>query len=388
MHPGGSTLPVGPGIGATQPVCVVISPTRAAGMFSIITVAEPTMIIPGPLGTQDGRVQGVVVSITRAAGWLPISTVLAPLMMVSGNAGWATGVGVGAGGWIGAWQCGESWSTWSPRRAAGLDMTAPLYRGADADIIRLAVLVIRNEQIRVFRREAEARFDRRLGAHFRQFFPRQCGFLGEGPLLAGLQAGRRQAEAKGFRAQREIALYISLMFLLGAGFESDPQIPWAAAILEDRTPVDPFARLTRLYEAASDHLDRAAGANNEHLVKALLRLRAYDIRSINRSEPARFEEEMLALFGRLYPQKAAVQGEAASRALIRQGVVLARADGLVGRVGASLYLGMMFFLGSGFGRDPLVPWAGEVLCAPGLAEEEKVRRLHSRCMEFLELSLA
>ncbi len=114
---------MGLGIGATQPVWAVMSPTRAAGMFSISTVPDPRAIIPGPLGTQPGSVQGVVVSVSRAAGWPPISTVAAPLMMVNGSAGWAEGVGTGAGGWIGAWQCGASWRTMSPRRAAGLDMS-------------------------------------------------------------------------------------------------------------------------------------------------------------------------------------------------------------------------------------------------------------------------
>lgn len=111
-------MPTGPGIGATQAVWAVMSLTRAAGRLPISTVAEPRAIIPGPPGTQPGRRQGAVVSVKRAAGWPPISTVGSPLMMVKGSAGWADGVGTGAGGWIGAWQWGESWRTMSPRRAA------------------------------------------------------------------------------------------------------------------------------------------------------------------------------------------------------------------------------------------------------------------------------
>src|SRR6186997_1700040 len=99
---GGRTLPVGAGMGATQPEWAVKSPARAAGKLAIMTVAEPLAIIPGPLGTHVGRVQGAVVSETRAAGEPPIRTVGAPLMIASGSAGCATGVGTGAGGWIGA----------------------------------------------------------------------------------------------------------------------------------------------------------------------------------------------------------------------------------------------------------------------------------------------
>ena len=79
----------------------------AAGRPPINTVTPPGgMIMPGPPGTQPGSMQGIVVSVTRAAGRLLIRTVGSPLMIISGNPGCGTGVGVGAGGWIGAWQCG------------------------------------------------------------------------------------------------------------------------------------------------------------------------------------------------------------------------------------------------------------------------------------------
>lgn len=70
-QPGGRILPVGPGMGATQAGCKVMSPTRAAGRPPIITVAEPFPIMPGPPGTQPGSVHGAV---TR--GRLPVSDVI------------------------------------------------------------------------------------------------------------------------------------------------------------------------------------------------------------------------------------------------------------------------------------------------------------------------
>lgn len=72
---GGRTLPTGLGIGATQLACAVMSFALAAGMLPIMTVADPFAIIPGPAGTQLGRLQGTVVSATRAAGEPPINTV-------------------------------------------------------------------------------------------------------------------------------------------------------------------------------------------------------------------------------------------------------------------------------------------------------------------------
>lgn len=101
-------MPVGLGMGATQVAWLVMSPTRAAGRLQINTVGDPFAMMPGPPGTQPGSMHGVVMSVTRAAGRLPMSTVGAPLMMIKGRAGWGTGVGTGAGGWIGAWQWGAA----------------------------------------------------------------------------------------------------------------------------------------------------------------------------------------------------------------------------------------------------------------------------------------
>ena len=97
-QPGDWILPVGDGIGATQPACIDASPTRAAAIPQIFTVPEPAEMIPGPLGTQLANMQIIVMSPTRAAGILPIMTVGAPKMIASGTAGWATGVGTGAAG--------------------------------------------------------------------------------------------------------------------------------------------------------------------------------------------------------------------------------------------------------------------------------------------------
>lgn len=120
-------FPVGDGIGATQEACAVKSPMRAAGRLLIIVVPEPFDISPGPAGTHGISVQILVMSETRAAGMFPISTVGAQgLRIGSGSGGCGTGVGVGAGGWMGAWQCGASCNTISIMRAAGFDISKTL----------------------------------------------------------------------------------------------------------------------------------------------------------------------------------------------------------------------------------------------------------------------
>lgn len=99
LEQGAMTLPVGPGMGATQPAWAVMSSWRAAGRPLWNTVMEPLAITPGPLGTQLGRVQGVEMLPTTAACLPLIITVgMHADTMVHGCGGCGCGVGVGAGG--------------------------------------------------------------------------------------------------------------------------------------------------------------------------------------------------------------------------------------------------------------------------------------------------
>jgi len=81
---------------------MVMSVILAAGIPPTITVADPMTTFPGPAGTQPAVIQGPVVLPTVAAGWPPMRTLNAPVTIGSGKPGCGTGVGTGAGGWIGA----------------------------------------------------------------------------------------------------------------------------------------------------------------------------------------------------------------------------------------------------------------------------------------------
>src|SRR5579872_6958857 len=101
--PGGRILPVGLGIGATQDGNDIMSLTRAAGRPPNITVVDPMATIPGAPGMHGGTIHGPVILPSSAAGRFSISTVETQLFR-SGNGigGFAIGVGVGSGGWIGS----------------------------------------------------------------------------------------------------------------------------------------------------------------------------------------------------------------------------------------------------------------------------------------------
>ena len=66
---------------------------------------------------------------------------------------------------------------------------------------------------------------------------------------------------------------------------------------------------------------------------------------------------MVRTLSRFYPQKAAHQGESATRAVVRDAAVLARRHAVTGQQHVGLLAGLGFMLGSGFHRDPQFPWA-------------------------------
>lgn len=57
---GGMILPVGQGMGPTQPGKLTISPSLAAGRLLVNTLDDPFTMMPGPPGTQPGIMQGNV----------------------------------------------------------------------------------------------------------------------------------------------------------------------------------------------------------------------------------------------------------------------------------------------------------------------------------------
>lgn len=53
-----------------------------------------------------------------------------------------------------------------------------------------------------------------------------------------------------------MAIYTVLMFLLGSGFDTDEQFPWAAAVLEHGSIPDGAQRADRLYDEARGQLKK------------------------------------------------------------------------------------------------------------------------------------
>jgi hypothetical protein len=250
------------------------------------------------------------------------------------------------------------------------------------------MLVIRKEQMQALKASVELQFEERLGRHLFEAFTRQCERLGAAQVGAVVRLGVARARRHGYVGERDVFLWLCLMLMLGSFFDDDPQLQWVADIVGgpslaagDRAP------LLRLHAAAMSYLDRVAGEDNEHLVKALIRVRDFDAALFRDRDQGGLLAELPRICEAWYPQKAAVQGPAATGATMTTAAEQARARGLTSSFGQGIYAGVAFMLGAGFAGDPQFPWASAALATDG-AGDGRAAALYAEAMAYLQFGLA
>ncbi len=251
------------------------------------------------------------------------------------------------------------------------------------------MLVIRNAQVTALGQVTRDGFEEELTAFVLKNYPRESRQAG-GPaqIRIFVRQGIAAAESFGLGTQRELRIFVALMLMLGADFPRDFQIPWAAEALAETSFPDATLRCEHLFGTALSYLEATAGKRGELIVRALLRVRAFDLRTVPSVLGAAWVTEVCGIWKRLYPEKFEFQGEAICRALIEHAIPRAHACGLHDAVGIFLHATLMFFAGIGYDRDPLHPWATAVLAGGSGAPDPGIgQRLYAAAMEHLEQSL-
>jgi hypothetical protein len=250
-------------------------------------------------------------------------------------------------------------------------------------------LVIRNEQMRALGAALQSRFEAQLAAVFLRNYPRECHQAGgEAAVLRWVRSGLLRAGAAGFRSRFESGRWLSLMFILGADFARDPQLPWVRALLDDTTLTDATDRISLLYEQTVDYLGETAGEDAELVVRALLRMRDLDLQGLPQLDGEAWVAACCDRLRALYPQKFDFQGPELTSSAVRLHLARARSLGLSGAAGEFLFVLLAFMLGSGFDTDPLHGWAGEILQARGASAADRAARLEAAARDHLALSLS
>ena len=120
-------------------------------------------------------------------------------------------------------------------------------------IAGLNMLTIRNDQMSVFSEASVKEFSDWTLVHLRKFFPKYRA-ASDYTLRELIEYGIARARVYRVTARREVCRYIDLMAVFGRDFDTDPQLPWAAEILQH--PGFGATRIPRLMDSAQKHLRR------------------------------------------------------------------------------------------------------------------------------------
>jgi len=220
--------------------------------------------------------------------------------------------------------------------------------------------------------------------HIKKYFPKYYEIMGEPTVRKVIRYSIERAETYGLTTERDVCLYINLVFLLGSNFDTDVQFPWAAATLKDEMIKGSVIRIDKLYEIAMDYLGRVNGDNNIYLALALRKIREVPFGEFSYAVSEDVVRKVISQLKNVWPEKCQYLGNSILHQLVQHGIKSARRYNITGEKGLVLYIGLMFMLGSGFDNDPQFPWATAVLRNEVLTEQSaKVERLHTEAMAFL-----
>lgn len=119
------------------------------------------------------------------------------------------------------------------------------------------MLIIRDEQMAVFREHALKKFELQMVSHFNRYLPKQTKALGNKDLRSLIRDGMNKATIYGFAIEYDMSRYIALMLLLGPQFDTDPEFSWAKEILDDEDLGGGRGTMDVLYEKANQYLMNA-----------------------------------------------------------------------------------------------------------------------------------
>jgi hypothetical protein len=249
------------------------------------------------------------------------------------------------------------------------------------------MLVIRREQLELLDQVIRTAFENEMVAHSKEFSPRLCEVIGEEQLRVALRTAIDRANGYGFTNRGPVRLFIELMFLFGSGFDTDPQYPWAASILQ--ASGDQMQRAERLFENTIEYQESVSGPEAINTHRALNDLLLLAQQQHLPFSSNNLDDGLLREMNRVFPQKTSYVGEEALRALMRSG----RGEALRHRFssvrGEALLVVLMFAFGHGCIDDPLYPWIGRTLLDPRITNPAaRAERLEKKARTWLTQVLA
>jgi len=254
-------------------------------------------------------------------------------------------------------------------------------------------MIIRHEQMRVFEQIMARGFEERMLARVRLVFPKHPVMLGEEQLLLLVRLAVEKARKYTLTTERNVALFLDLMCLLGSGFDTDPQMPWAAEILADRSFVSDDERADALHErgwrfaqtVAGDFKDSVEKGDYSRLIAALKTIDRLGTEELTQDAAAQLAHELASNLKTAFPIRCATIGDACLTSVLDHAYQSASRYGIDNARAVSLFAALSLVVGAGFDTDPQLPWASRILRDPSTATDpiSRSRRLHRGALQCL-----
>lgn len=228
-------------------------------------------------------------------------------------------------------------------------------------------------------------FTERISEHLRLYFELPCRIAGEVCVRETIRRGVMRARRWGLTREASAQSYIDHMILLGSGFDSDPQLPWAREILERRQPE--LVRMDSLHAQAADFTARTAGQGSRNVLFAAARARTHGLCPELSVPPSRALDQVAAWLAWMYPEKYRLVSHRLPE-LVARAEATAFTHGFERPRALGCILGLTFLLGGGVTDDPMMPWVGAIVRDTQRTAGEREEKLWSSCSAYAQRWLA
>lgn len=247
------------------------------------------------------------------------------------------------------------------------------------------MLVIRTEQMKVFEQLSADRFAGEMIEHCREFSPRLCKTLSDEQLTVAIDRGFRAAAKYGFTQRGPVRLYIDMTIVLGSGFDTDPQYPWAGEVLRSAAPQ--MERADALHFATQNYLSIVDGPNNVFTLAALADLAEF-CRGGPVVEATTLRADLRRFMGEMHPRKVGETPAAGLDRLIDDALAKGRRYGFRKPRSLAVMAVLMFAFGHRFDADPFLPWIARTLDqADGAGSDDIAEKMERRALVWLDAVL-
>lgn len=248
------------------------------------------------------------------------------------------------------------------------------------------MLKIREKQMQVFEEEAGKKFEEEMVLHSKAFTPRLCEVIGDEQLRIALRQTIKRATEYNFTKRGPIRLFIELMFLLGNGFDTDPQYPIIAKVLNASD--NEMLRAEKIYLELTHYLQDIAGEDAVNVFSALEFLAEFARQPMHFSQQG-FANEILREMTQAFPEKVAYVGTEGMNALILEAQREARKYQFADVRGEALLVILKFAFGHDCTSDPQYPWISNTLNDHRIVNPAaRAKRLEKKALTWLEHVLA